>query len=75
MQCLEVSGSVRHIYIYIYIRSINKQHYALICTTILLYILAATCFGSSLPSSGNLLEPSELLEIQIGWVVYDTMCG
>jgi hypothetical protein len=27
----------------------NNQHYALICTNPLLYILAATCFGSSLP--------------------------
>jgi hypothetical protein len=32
--------------------------------------LASTCFGSSLPSSWSLLDPPELLEIQIGWVVY-----
>jgi hypothetical protein len=44
---------------------INNQHYALICTTPLFYILAPTCFGSSLPSSGSFLDPSELLEIQI----------
>jgi hypothetical protein len=43
----------------------NNQHYALICTTALFYILAATCFNSSLPSSGSFLDPSELLEIQI----------
>jgi hypothetical protein len=43
---------------------------ALICTTPLFYVLAATCFGSSLPSSGSFLDPSELLEIQIEWAVY-----
>jgi hypothetical protein len=48
----------------------NNQNYALICTTPLFYILAPTCFGSSLPSSGSILDPSELLEIQIEWVVY-----
>jgi hypothetical protein len=51
------------------------QQYALICTTPLFYILAPTCFGSSLPSSGSLLDPPELLEIQIEWVVYHIMCG
>jgi hypothetical protein len=40
------------------------------CTTPLFYILAPTCFGISLPSSGSLLDPTELLEIQIRWVVY-----
>jgi hypothetical protein len=45
------------------------------CTTPLIYILAPTCFGSNLPSSGSYLDPSELLEIQIGWVVYHIMCG
>jgi hypothetical protein len=51
-------------------RSRNNQHYAQICTTPLFYILAPTCFGSSLPSSGSFLDSSELLEIQIEWVVY-----
>jgi hypothetical protein len=53
----------------------NDQQYALICTTPLFHILAATCFGSSLPSSGSFVDPSELLEIQIEWVVYHIMCG
>jgi hypothetical protein len=53
----------------------NNQHFALICTIPLFYILAPTCFGSSLPSSGSFLAPSELLEIQIEWVVYHVMCG
>jgi hypothetical protein len=56
-------------------RSRNNQHYALICTTLLFYILAPTCSGSSLPSSASFLDPSELLEIQIEWVVYHIMCG
>jgi hypothetical protein len=56
-------------------RSRNNQHYTLICTTPLFYILAPTCFGSSLPSSGSFLDPSELLEIQIEWVVYHIMFG
>jgi hypothetical protein len=46
-------------------RSRNNQHYALICTTPLFYIVAPTYFGSSVPSSGSFLDPSELLEIQI----------
>jgi hypothetical protein len=53
----------------------NNQHYALISTTPLFYILAPTCFGSSLQSSESFLDPSELLEIQIDWVVYHIMCG
>jgi hypothetical protein len=56
-------------------RSTNNQHYALICNNPLFYILAATCFDSSLPSSWSFLDPSELLEIQIEWVVYHVMCG
>jgi hypothetical protein len=60
---------------FIIIRSRNNQHNALICTTSLFYILAPTCFGRSLPSSGSFLDPSELLEIQIEWVVYHIMCG
>jgi hypothetical protein len=42
----------------------NNQHYELICTISLFYILTPTCFGSSLLSSGSFLDPSELLEIQ-----------
>jgi hypothetical protein len=45
------------------------------CTTLLFYVLAPTRFGSSLPSSGCLLDPPELLEIQIAWVVYHITCG
>jgi hypothetical protein len=56
-------------------RSGNNQHYELICTTPLFYILVTTCFGISLPSSGSFLDPSELTEIQIEWVVYHIMCG
>jgi hypothetical protein len=47
-------------------RSRNNQHCTLVCTTPLFCILAP-CFGSSLPSSGSLLDPSE--------VVYHIMCG
>jgi hypothetical protein len=53
----------------------NDQQYALICNTPLFYVLAPTCFGSSLPSSGSFLDPSELPEILIEWVVYHIMCG
>jgi hypothetical protein len=38
-------------------------------------LCAPTCFDSSLPSSGSFLDPSELLEIQIEWVVYRIMYG
>jgi hypothetical protein len=41
----------------------KPQQYALIVTSfIYFYVLAPTCFGSSLPSSGSLLDPPELLE-------------
>jgi hypothetical protein len=46
----------------------NNQHYALNCNTPVFIILAPTCFGSSLPSSGSFLDPSELLEIHIEYV-------
>jgi tartrate dehydratase alpha subunit/fumarate hydratase class I-like protein len=50
----------------------NDQQYA----HPLFYVLAPTRFGSSLPSSGSFLEPSELREIQYEWVVYHIiMCG
>jgi hypothetical protein len=52
----------------------NDQQYTLICTTPLFYVLAPTCFSSMLPSSGSFLDPSELLEIQIEWVMYHIMC-
>jgi hypothetical protein len=52
----------------------NNQRYALICTTPLFYVLAPICYSSSLTSSGSFLDPSELLEIQIEWVVYRIMC-
>jgi hypothetical protein len=52
----------------------NNQHYALTCTTPLFYILAPTCFGSSLQSSGSFLHASELLEMQIEWLVCHIMC-
>jgi hypothetical protein len=48
----------------------NDPQYALICNTLLFYVLAPTCFDSSLPSSGSFLHPSALLEIQTEWVVY-----
>jgi hypothetical protein len=47
----------------------------MICTTPLFYILDPTCFGISLPSLGSFLDPSELLEMKIEWVVYHIMCG
>jgi hypothetical protein len=56
-------------------RSRNKLHNALFCTTPLFYAPAPTCLGSCLPLSGSFLDPSELLEIQIEWVVYHIMCG
>jgi hypothetical protein len=37
-------------------------------------VLAPTCFGSSLPSSGSLLDPPELREITNGGVVYHITC-
>jgi hypothetical protein len=47
------------------IHSINNQHYDLKYITPLFNIQAPTCFGSSLPSSGSFLDPTELLEMQI----------
>jgi hypothetical protein len=47
----------------------------LIPSTPLFYILAPTRFGSSMPLSGSSLDPSELLENQIEWLIYHMMCG
>jgi hypothetical protein len=52
--------------IYLTFRRKNQQH-ALIVPLLLFYVLAPTCFSSSLPSSGSLLDPPELLE--------NTNCG
>jgi hypothetical protein len=38
-------------------------------------VLAPTCFGSSLPSSGSLLDPPELLEKHNWGLVYHITCG
>jgi hypothetical protein len=43
MDCLKIN-----------IHSRNNQHNSQICTTTLFYMLAPTCFGKSLPSSGSL---------------------
>jgi hypothetical protein len=40
----------------------KNQQYALIVPLLYFYVLAPTCFGSSLPSSGSLSDPPELLE-------------
>jgi hypothetical protein len=44
------------------------------CTTPLFNTQAPTCFDGSPPSSGSFLDPSELLEMQIKYVVYHIMC-
>jgi hypothetical protein len=54
-------------------RSRNNQQNAQICTTALLYVLATTCFGSSLPSSGSFWIRLSYVKIQIDMVVYDIM--
>jgi hypothetical protein len=51
-------------------RSRNNQHNAQICTTALFYMLAATCFGSSLPSSGIFWIRLSYVKIQIDMAVY-----
>jgi hypothetical protein len=57
----------------IFLSSRNNQHHAQICTTALFYILAPTCFGSSLPSSGSFWIRLSYMKIQIDLVVYHTM--
>jgi hypothetical protein len=55
-------------------RSRYNQHYALNCTTPVFNILAPTCFGSSLPSSGSFLDPSELLDFRSNrWYIIQFM--
>jgi hypothetical protein len=53
----------------------KNQQYALIVPLLYFYVLAPTCFGSSLPSSGSLLDPPELHESTNGGVVYHVTCG
>jgi hypothetical protein len=40
----------------------NQQYALIVPSFIYFYVLASTCFGSSLPSSRSLLDPPELLE-------------
>jgi hypothetical protein len=40
----------------------NQQDALIVPSFIYFYVSAPTCFGSSLPSSGSLLDPPELLE-------------
>jgi hypothetical protein len=55
------------------VSSRNDQHNEQICTTALFYILAPTCFGSSLPSSGSVWICLSYMKIQIDLVVYHIM--
>jgi hypothetical protein len=54
-------------------RSRNNHHNAQICATALFYMLAPTCFGSSLPSSGSLWIRLSYVKRQIDMVVYHIM--
>jgi hypothetical protein len=51
----------------------NDQQYAQIGTIALFYILAPTCFGSTLPSSGSFWIRLIYMQIQIGLVVHHIM--
>jgi hypothetical protein len=53
----------------------NDQQYALIVPLLYSVYWLLHVWASSLPSSGSFLDPSELFEIQIEWVVYHIMCG
>jgi hypothetical protein len=44
------------------IRRKNQQYALIVPSFIYFYVLAPKYFGSSLPSSGSLLDPPELLE-------------
>jgi hypothetical protein len=55
-------------------RSRNYQQYALICITTLFYILALHVSAVACHHQ-SFLDPCELLEIQIEWVVYHITCG
>jgi hypothetical protein len=48
----------------------KNQHDAQICTTALFYILASTCFGTSLPSTGSFWIRLSYMKIQIDLVIY-----
>jgi hypothetical protein len=54
-------------------RSRNNQRYAQICITALFYMLAPTCFGSRLPSSGRSWIRLSYMKIQIDLVVHHIM--
>jgi hypothetical protein len=51
-------------------RSRNNQLNAKICTNALFYMLAPTCFGISLPSSGSFWIRLSYVKMQIDMVVY-----
>jgi hypothetical protein len=57
------------------IRRKNQQYALIVPSFIYYYVLAPTCFGSSLPSSGSLLDPPELIENTNWGSVYRITCG
>jgi hypothetical protein len=72
--CYELSASCSVSYLNVLlVNSRNNHHYAQICTTALFYILASTCFGSSLSSSGSFWIHLSYKKIQINLVIYDLM--
>jgi hypothetical protein len=54
-------------------RSRSDQHNAQICNIVLFYMLAPTCFGSSVPSSGSFWIRLSYAKVQIDMVVYHIM--
>jgi hypothetical protein len=70
-KCL-VTGGGQFEHCLLLLEKTNNMHF---CTNPSFYVLAPTCFGSSLPSSGSFLDLRGLLEVQIELVVYHIMCG
>jgi hypothetical protein len=73
-----VCDEINHRLQYIFSIIKKNQQYALIVPLLYFYALAPfkffTCFGSSLPSSGSLLDPPELLENTNWGLVYHITC-
>jgi hypothetical protein len=73
--CINLLCTKQKILIIIFslLRSRNNQQNAQICTTDLFYMLAPTCFDSSLPSSGIFWTRLNYVKIQTDMVVYHIM--
>jgi hypothetical protein len=72
---MKLCTSHRSLHIFLLLEEKNQQYALIVPSFIYFYVLAPTCFGSNLPSSGSLLDPPELPANTNWGFVYHITCG